>query len=50
MRQFERALDQRHSVLAAETQIGQEDIDLIALQNIERARDIGRDVGVVVIA
>ena len=49
MRQLEGALDQRHAILAAEAEIGQQHIDLIALQHIERARDVGRDIGVVIV-
>ena len=49
MRQFQRAIDQRHPVLAREPQIGDQHIDRLALEHIHRAADVFRDVGVVFI-
>ena len=46
---FECAFDQLHSVVAAETQIGQEKIDLVALQHLDGARRIGREIDVVLV-
>ncbi len=47
MREFERALDQGHAVVAAETQIGDHHIDLFAFQHVHRAADVLRDISVV---
>ena len=47
MRQFERALDQGHAVVAAETEIGDQQIDLFAFEHIHRAADVLGDVGIV---
>ena len=47
MRPLQRALDQLHSVIARQPQISDQDIDVIALDHIHRARQISRDVGVV---
>ena len=49
MREFQRALDQGHSVVTAETEVGDHQIDLLALEHIHRAANVLRDVGVVFI-
>ena len=49
MREFERALDQRHSIFAAEPQIGDEHINLIAFEHFHRAGDVGGDISIVFI-
>ena len=49
MRHFEGAFDQGHAIFAPQPQIGQEKIDLLALQHIDRAGDVGRDVDIVII-
>ena len=47
MRKFERALDQGHAVVAAETEIGDEQINRFAFEHVHRAANILGDVGIV---
>ena len=49
MRHFQGAIDQLHSIFASEAQIGQQKIDMFALQHVHRAGDVRRDVDIVLI-
>ena len=49
MRKFQGALDQDHSVVPTEPQIGDEQVNLLSLEHIHRATNILRDIGVVLI-
>ena len=48
-RHFQRAIDQGHSIFAAETQVGEKHIDLLAIHYIDRACNIRSDVHIVII-
>ena len=44
---FQRAINQGHSIFAAETQVGKKHIDLLSLKHVYRARNIGGDIHIV---
>ena len=48
-RNFQCTIDQDHPVFAAEAEIGEEHIDLLALEHVHRASDVGGDVHVVIV-
>ena len=48
-RHFERAIYQNHSILAAQAQISQKDIDMFTFEHIDGTGNIGRHVDVVII-
>jgi len=49
VRHFQGALDQLHAVLVAEAEIGQEKVDLFALEHAHCPRYVARDVNVVIV-
>ena len=48
-RHFQGAIDQGHSIFAAEAQVGEENVDLLAFEHIDRAGDICCDIHVILI-
>src|SRR6266566_2605686 len=48
-RHFQSAIDQLHSVVATEAQIGQEHLDLLAFEDVHRASDISSDIHIVIV-
>ena len=48
-RHFQGAIDQGHSIFAAEAQVGEKDVDLLAVEHIHRTGDIRRDIHVVIV-
>ena len=44
MRTRQRLLDHRHAVLAAEPQVGEHEVHMLAFQNIQRTRDVGSHI------
>jgi hypothetical protein len=49
MRHFKRATDQQHSVFVPEAQIGEEHVDLLALEYVYRSGDVRRDIDIIIV-
>ena len=48
-RHLQRAIDQQHSVFVPEAQIGEEHVDLLALEDVYRAGDVRRDIDIIIV-
>ena len=42
-------IDQSHSIFAAQSEIGEKDVDVLAFEHIHRAGDVARDINVIII-
>jgi hypothetical protein len=48
-RHFQGAIDQRHSVFAAEAKVSEKDVNLLAFEYVYRACNIGGDIDIVIV-
>ena len=48
-RHFQGAIDQRHSIFAAEAQVSEKKVDLLALEYVYRPCNIGGDINIVIV-